>query len=537
MAQPIDVTALFLESRSRASEYPRCLIRTEAFIHSLDSYYERLGGERLFHAKERNVFLWDLVGNPTSMYHCAHLKHQLPPQPFVNVCTVVFRPSPKLDTLDDLYGLLKESEPDPRWRFAYAPDSYAPMLHMLTKYKYSFIQSLSHRDPLSCSREQLVLLLTHYQVMPSFLDFVFTFKSRADRSGPLSHATFRHENYLELNHPPLSLPGLGRSGVQIQHAFNFLSVEKSTLQGELDKWPLRHMSLYHSFDVKTGQAFWIVLKGNRLMRKRIAKAAESNRHLQASSITTPERSFVASLQVHLIVMEWCVENWSEYIDDLEDKIGDNVVQAKVAPVAEATSPLPLATSFSRRETMRTTVSRFSTFYSGGSQDTSQPTSPTSPPSQPQIRSFSDLLRRGTRLANQQGSVPEDVEAVQGGSSLEELDASFSFDKLQRLSLLGDGLDRSLLVIEQNQKVMTEIREQYNEVITSHGFMSNMNVDLCKGELSIFFRRVRSIERDLEIYFCRLKALTRALDNDMHMVGTSSYLQNKLPVEVRVILRG
>ncbi len=394
--------------------------------------------------------------------------------------------------------------------------------------------------------------------MPSFLDLVFTFKAR---SRPLTHALFRHENYLDENVPTLALPELGRSGIQIQHAFNLLTVERSDVAGEGNPWPLRHATLYHSLDLGTGRAVYMLLKGNGELAKRIKEATENNRHLQANTPRTAEQSFQASLQIHLIMLEWSVESWSEYTDSIEDGLRTQSVDAKIAPVAEVTSSVELAesfhrrgSSFSRRGTSRPTLSRQGTVQttasrpvnvSRGSQHgsipeaSSEPSSPQSPTS-PRFssRTLSGFLRRAsggldsrsTFVQGRDDILEEKPDSDPLIEQLAELEDRFSFNDLQRLSLMGDEIDRSILALEQSKEVVTQVEEQYRTVVSSHAFRTMLNQDKCKTDVAAFFRRVRIFLHDLEVHRRRLLDLSRMVENDKQMVGAFCSISVRICVD-------
>ncbi|KAI1416917.1 hypothetical protein F5Y13DRAFT_101873 [Hypoxylon sp. FL1857] len=466
----VECEALFEESMSRTRDYPTNLLRTDAFLHTLESYRRRLNGNKIFHPEYRSLACIDLYEN----------NHE-------------FHSSRKLDTLDKLRMEIDEEDGAPLWRLV-------------------FLQSATSRGALGCTKEQLTHLLSYFQVMPSFLDFVLTFSIRG---APVAHAQFRYENYLERSSPEFALPLLRRSGIQIQHAFNLLSVEKASNPSENNQWPLRQVALYHSFDVTNGRCFWIILKGDQTMARRIFDATKQHRQLKAKEITSLETSFAASLQVQMIMVEWCSENWAEYIDHLEKDVATNSVEGKAAPVEKMTSPTEIELMHASRTT-----------NTWGSQAGSSPTSPrrrTFP------RSSSDLLAIIRRLSGLEAGVPptpqdeineEDVEAKAGlgeqdnneGDKLSDLEKDFSFKKFQRLSLLAQDLDQALVVIEQNKGVLKAIDEHYRSVAESYGFTAHMKTELCSGDLMTFLTKIRSIGRDLDIHYSRLQALSRTLEN-------------------------
>lgn len=410
-----------------------------------------------------------------------------------------------------------------------------------------FIQSASSRGALGCTREQLSLLLTYYQVMPSFLDFVLTFEHR---QRPLNRAMFRHEDYLAEDAECFALPDLGRSGMIMQHAFNLLSIERDERPGITGKWYRRQVAMYHSFDVQNGRSLWIILKGNPLIAKRFLASAGTHRHLKAKSINSPEKSFIAALQVHLMMMDWCVEDWADYIDDLENALEKMTTDAKMVHVDEATGVKGLAQAYGSRRasTMRsqTAYSRQGTLETQGSLvpksptslTNSDPPSPTSSRKGALTRSFSDLIPAMRRLSTfrshkmksswsgdleagtiveQQGDDDEEDE-VDEAAELEDLKKNLSFKQFQRLNHLGDEVEQARVAIEQNKGVLEELRHRFDEAIDSYGFQKHIQKEVCRSEIATFFRRVKSIERELDIHYGRLNSLARALDNEKVMVS-------------------
>ena len=407
--------------------------------------------------------------------------------------------------------------------------------------------------PLGCSREQLAFLFTYYQVMPSFLDFVFTFRHR---SRPVDHAIFRQESYLDVDSPTFRLNAPARSGFQIQHAFNLLSVERAKDKNEAHQWPLRQVALYHSFDVQNGRTVWIFLKGNNEMLARIRKARKTHRDLKPSGINSPESSFAASLQIHNILVDWCADSWAQYIDNLEDDVNDKSVDAKVASVDEVTTMPKIASSFNRRSSTLQSINSSSSWSKRG-ESTAQllstpPSSPpgssaTGPPSpiSPRRSSFSRRsfslseifprrnsgFRSGSTLVgvDEKQSAPsiapedqqnqdEDESSDEDDDSFNELSKSVSFGEFQRLNLLGDELEQAHRAIEQNRGVLNELKEHYEQVTTSFAFTKYIKTDQCAGRIAAFLRRIRKTDRDLETHQGRLKALCQTVENDKTIVS-------------------
>ncbi|KAH9908450.1 hypothetical protein F4778DRAFT_768378 [Xylariomycetidae sp. FL2044] len=471
----------FTRSKGLWSSYPLNLLRTEIYSHGLTTYSNKLKQDQFFDSTYRSLFLWDLIN-----------------------CAAEFKASSNLDTVENLSTYVEKLPEDPHWRFI-------------------FLCSKSSRSPLGCNREQLQFLLTHHQVMATFLDFTFAFKGR---ERPLAQACFRSENYLDQDEPSFNLPQLGRSSTVVQHAFSLLSVEDNKERGK--PWPLRQTALYHQFDIRHGKSTWIVLKGNVGMRRRIVKAVSEHKNTQPTALVSLASSFVATLHVHLIVLEWCAENWGEFIDDLDEKRSVKAVDAKIAPVAAMTSPDQIARCFSRRGTVGTSVSSPTTFYSRDSWSRGSTIPPSGPTARTTFgRSFSDLMKRGFNLKPLQtsdlseegetvGDQPDAADADDNQALAEQFDLKFSFEELQRLSLIGDELDQAIIAVEQNQEVLNQIGEQYKDVVDSAAFKANIDSQECNAGVSTFLGRLSRINRDLDMHLVRLRALSRAVEGDKVM---------------------
>ncbi|KAI1660893.1 hypothetical protein F4813DRAFT_267053 [Daldinia decipiens] len=461
-------------------EYPTNLVRTEAYHHTLESYRAKLNTRGVFHPTYRSLGFIELYENGNAF-------HKLR--------------SP--DAVDQLSSYIDEEDGAPLWRMV-------------------FLQSKSARGALGCSKDQLLLLLTYYQVMPYFLDFVLTFCTREQ---PLAHAAFRYEDYLEENSSEFAIPQLRRSGVQIQHAFNLLSVERAGDSIEKNQWPLRQVALYYSFDVSNGRSLWIILKGNKIMATRILSATEHQRRLKATAITNPETSFIAALEVHMIMIDWCSENWAEYIEHVEEVVNTNSIEGKTAPVDEVTRPAEIETAHTQRNT--------NTFGSK-----SQPTDIFNSTKRWTLRqSSSNLFKSIRRFSGLESRLPpndeentaekgvedtpelQDEEYEEDRDKLSDLEKEFSFQKYQNMSQLSVELEKSLAVLEQNKGVLGAIEEHYRSVIESYGLTTYMKKGLYDSDLAAFFAKIRSTKRELDIHYRRIQTLSQALENEKTMFTT------------------
>jgi hypothetical protein len=168
----------------------------------------------------------------------------------------------------------------------------------------------------------IMAALTHHQVMASFLDFVFPFGNQ-EYPEDFYFSGLREETRLQSPTTGLVLPQLGRSGKEIRLCYNLKSVEMSQRNPQWP-WSIRQTAVYHSFDVETGKAFWIVVKGNQLIKNRIQAATEQSA-LGSSGLKSFEstaHAFASSLATHLVLCDWCHEEWRWYLNYLEKRFQD-----------------------------------------------------------------------------------------------------------------------------------------------------------------------------------------------------------------------
>lgn len=364
--------------------------------------------------------------------------------------------------------------------------------------------------------------------MPSFLDLVFTC-GRQERPQDFHYTAFRHENYLmkEDQRPIRSfkMGTLGRSGRQLQHCFTLHSVERSESNPEW-RWSIRQTVAYHSFDVETGKSFWIFIKGNDAMEKRIRKATISTRDMDmnASSHQTLTGSFGASLTAHIQMMEWCGEQWRWYINEVEMLLRDkakNTVLADVDNLAGPTSvPAPSRPGTLIPKTPRTTISNVS------------PTSPISPSriwarfsgtSKTEKRSTIDEtnMLRPIHADN----IVEEPEQIEGADDDDDdnmnLEHIFSFEKLQGLHQTGEHMQEALMILKQNRNIIREIREHYTMLMQNEDLPTEIR-DGCKLDILKFNQRAMSIEKDLEVQQSRLETLNTFLEDRSNLVSHSTH---------------
>jgi hypothetical protein len=361
--------------------------------------------------------------------------------------------------------------------------------------------------------EQLTYLLSYHQVMPSFVEFCFELKSRED---PVSTTLFRQEDLSDNHDSEGPKKPLGNAGMQIQHAFNLLGLEEERTRYDY-AWPFRHVTIYHSFDTKSGKAFWIIIKGNTVIRDLITSSTRGAETVEPEAMKTPMRAFVASLRVQLQILEWCTQHWGDYIDYLESQSKKSSALVTQSPVAQLAENIPASLAVSRQPTME------SLRRSRRQTDASQQTTPRRPMMPRFVRGWSSLSRMTSTLSTCSQPVGAGLANLQmsqtSGTKMRDVTPEdvFTFDELQALHKLSAAVDKAIMMIDQNRRVLVEIREKYRALGESRSFLTHFGDESLGTDILNFVQQIRSLEGDLDNHQTRLKTLLRRLEKDEALV--------------------
>ncbi|KAI8625924.1 hypothetical protein F5Y19DRAFT_235588 [Xylariaceae sp. FL1651] len=466
------------------NSYPTKLLRSELFPHALRRYSELLDerASRVF-SKESNsecwkIRLWDLHDG----------QQGFPSKP--HIC----------NTSEGLRGYLLVNRKDPKCR-------------------HIFVRAPHSRAPLNCSRQMLLLVFTFHQVMAQFLDVVLFFGTFPGLNVPTAfhRCVFRHEHFLDPDDAHLSsISQLGRSGIEIRYCYNLWSVEKSdSTQGKRAPWELRQAGIYHSLDLKNGRATWIHVKANDSLEKRIKEVFTSFESFQASDQPTVQSSFSATLLAHIIMFEWCCENWRQYLHHWECELEKILTTIRKAPIHKVekvlvdvkssitgvlgpSSPqLPLS-----RAARRDTLSSEAAFW--GSPRRTTFASDSCIPLQPQ--SPATLVDQASREKD-----PFQI--------FEE----FKFEDLQHLHHIGSKLHEADMVLRLNLDVLVEVMEYFKGFLTDP--QTKPIVKGCNTAMSRFVQRTIGIVRELETEKTRILTLTALLNDGKALFDATRQFRN------------
>ncbi|VUC32783.1 unnamed protein product [Clonostachys rosea] len=172
---------------------------------------------------------------------------------------------------------------------------------------------------LRITRGMLVEILTFHQVMPDYLDFMFTFGLQSE---PRDHrfSSFREQRSFRNGKTSLAIDPLARSGTQYQLCYNLKGVtlkRKDPEYSSKDEYSLRPAAFYHRFDVKNGNALWIVTKGGLDIEGRFKELTGRDARPEDKSFNNVDECLRSSLSAHLLFCYWSMEGWRGYIKWLE----------------------------------------------------------------------------------------------------------------------------------------------------------------------------------------------------------------------------
>ncbi|RDW85933.1 hypothetical protein BP5796_04258 [Coleophoma crateriformis] len=444
----------FLVSCQNADQFPNNLVARGIFDYNLDDYRERLDQRQhdLFSSEDDGLLeFWEYSDEEQGMlpvfreeatYGIGELQRHLS--------------TPSYDTCD------------PRCRFI-------------------FVLAPHSRERLCTSRKMLMYAFTYHQIMPAFLDFIFPFGQQVYVQD-FYFSGFRRENLSADADTGIKLPKLGRSGREIRMCYSLKSVEQS--EEPEQTWSIRQTATYHSFDVVSGSALWISVKGNDLIKDRVMSATE---HIKPNErpFATKAGAFARSLDVHWMNCKWASEEWRWYLNFLEEDIQSNTRRTLSTQVVRRRPEDDEAVKFLKDRT-RTASGRETA--NNGPMNLSNHLQP--PQSRP--------IQTRHPLSKHFNTEPH-------------VQDYFSFSDMQRLQSWEEKINEAVFVLTANVDVVRELAENYRSLVTSVESLEYFEMDQKKATES-FEKQVMSIIRDMQVQIARAKTLIRLLADRKALVG-------------------
>ena len=386
---------------------------------------------------------------------------------------------------------------------------------------YRFVHSLrgSSRERLQTTREMLMLCFTYFQVMPEFVDFLFSF-------GYQSHAQdthfsgFHQRTHLSERGQKLENVKLGSSNYSFKICYNLKSVERAGPNPR--DWSMRHCAVHHSFDLIQVRVAWVVIKSNEVMKDRIEQTTSDGGSQGVSSFTSVDNAFAAALQTHLMVCEWSTEQWRWYINYLEDEFQKFSRRTLTAPVTLPSSPTTNAHNFSmppRSDTQKTEVSILSKLSRRETYMSWKPSSHNEKPIPRVPRTYTNPDNGLSQPLPPHIAMSPTTEAPPDtNSNFENEDEDdFSFEKMQKIQHIEEKAHEALLTLGLNMKTISQLKEYYNTIVGSSRFTRHLG-NKCDEDHEDFDLRMTGLENDLHRHILRLETLLRLLGNRKVLVN-------------------
>jgi hypothetical protein len=338
-----------------------------------------------------------------------------------------------------------------------------------------------------------MLSLTYHQVLPIFLDFMFPFGNQQYPHDPY-FSEFRSEDRTSDAIQGVEIKELGRSGNDIQMCYSLKSAER-TAPPSSEKWSIRQTSIFHSFDIKSGHAVWIVIKGDELMKNRLEKAIKSPEYVSNMESGCINRMLVSAFAVHRVLCEWAGENWRWYLNDIEEQVQVETrhafsVLGTDSDLEPTPRPLLHAATFGEHHHADQQITPT---HSQGMTQPQPVLTPTAPPNVPTQRPEAP---------------PKPIVAD-----------VFSLKHLQNCQYAQDKAGEARLVLESNANVIAELRVYYRSVINLEDWPQSLK-GKCAGDVARFDKCVGTAERHIRLQCLRAQTLRTMVADRKAIVSRS-----------------
>lgn len=325
-----------------------------------------------------------------------------------------------------------------------------------------------------------MLSMTYLQVLPMFLDFMFPFGEQQYPHDPY-FSEFRSEDRVSEAVKGMEIRELGRSGKDISLCYSLKSVEKNGPRSS-EKWSIRQTSIFHSFDIQSGHAVWIVVKGDELIKDRLEKTTASQEYIRNMNSGSVDRMLASVFAVHRVICEWAGENWRWYLNHIEEQVQVETRHASsVLGTDSDLEPTPRsllhAATFGEHDPAQQQVNYIS------SHGLHQPPMPVPPPTAPPI------------APPQRPQTPPQPKAAD----------VFSLKHLQICQYAQDQAGQALLVLESNANVIAEMRNYYRAVIGGEDWPDHLKEN-CAGDVARFDKSAGTAERHIRLQCLRAQTL-------------------------------
>jgi hypothetical protein len=355
---------------------------------------------------------------------------------------------------------------------------YDPMVRMV------FFHAPNSRSALNTTHQMFTTAMSYNRVMPDFLDFVLPFGAQVDAED-FHFGAFRTDT--QLRAPISQLPSLGRSGYFFQMCYNLKSVESTTRPGMKPAswpWSIRHTATHMSFDIENGRTNWVILKGNKLMLKRMKELTSGTQ-----KVSNRVEAFTASLKVHAELCDWSREGWRWYIRFLEEQFYEGTKSPMLAELTKR----PITTA----NEQRTNTNRV----------------PTSSPQQPgRITTFINRAFTSKAKLEAEVAVTAPLQLVLSTAPSKKRikeDANVAFPHLKKCQHIAEKCNEVLLVLKLNTQILNQLLDYYKSLRSRRDFPAELKTGT-EDDMLEFESKISSAVTDFKIQQSRVETLVQLL---------------------------
>ncbi|KAI0868470.1 hypothetical protein GGS24DRAFT_482338 [Hypoxylon argillaceum] len=198
--------------------------------------------------------------------------------------------------------------------------------------RFIFLITSSAMAPLEMTRECLLRILSHHQVMPTYIDFLLVYGAQ-EEDRELRYNAFRTRTTFINPEPGSIIPDLNRSGRQHEICYNLKAVaprDPTRSQPTKNRWRIRQSAVYHRLDLGTGSALWIIADPRESVKKVVGEILPEGLTPRGFRFDSFPESFNSSLGTHLALAQWASDEWRWHLRFLEETI-DNLTRPALIP--------------------------------------------------------------------------------------------------------------------------------------------------------------------------------------------------------------
>lgn len=372
---------------------------------------------------------------------------------------------------------------------------------------FVFIGAPSSRDALDISHEMALWVFSFFQVLPTFLEFLFAFGEQL-YAVDFQFSGFREDTRLETAFQRDSIPELGRSGQDYQICYNLKTFEPK--QGLDWPWSSRQTVVFHTFDVQSGNASWIAIKANNIIRDRLKEVSNTRLAKDSNTYRNVPKKFANTLACHLVVVEWSGENWRGYLNFIEEQLHTLKRRAmvdKVTPFVPHTTSARTASPDNQSNGLH--PKRTWTVQTVRRNTATAPAAPITAPQQTHPLLPVGIAVNVADEPKDPPNLPPEYDPKYRVSAMEEDQKGYRIEELQAAQALESTVNDAGLVLKSNISVLSQVEGFFERLPDSPDIDVSLRSSM-RASIPHFLKRTRSVRSDLQMHLNRIEAVSKLI---------------------------